>query len=291
MSRRVQGVGPWAWRHAEALHRLKALHPRVRLDAWLRSAQLWTERAPTKKTQITGMCRRCEHPVAASLHNLLHGQNFSPCQCFDDARLHAYARQCFGDANATVLARVQTRATPKRVVRNQRKRRIKDLKRKLHKPETQKPLVWRRWLERLIVLEDLTSAQAQRARHAWHPYAPLASVAKEKQTPRQLRRSALLQSQGAKDDLYIFQNSAIHGQYKVGRSKNVENRRRRLQECHNFEIQVMATFPGQGDLEHKVHALLRAFRVRGPGVEWFQCPMVKICRAIERAASQRRASK
>jgi hypothetical protein len=49
------------------------------------------------------------------------------------------------------------------------------------------------------------------------------------------------------DDLYIMRYVGIlQDVLKIGRSNNVESRRRALEACQNFHIEVLATFPGKG---------------------------------------------
>jgi hypothetical protein len=70
-------------------------------------------------------------------------------------------------------------------------------------------------------------------------------------------------------DLYIFANSLLPGLVKIGRSKDVERRRSELQRSQPFRIVTVASFPGSGHLEAKVHLALHAHLVDGPGREWF----------------------
>ena len=55
-------------------------------------------------------------------------------------------------------------------------------------------------------------------------------------------------------DLYILRNSRIPGEYKVGRSKSIQKRRSELQCSQNYEMLVVASFPGAGVAEGAVHA-------------------------------------
>ena len=70
-------------------------------------------------------------------------------------------------------------------------------------------------------------------------------------------------------DLYIFANTLIPGILKIGRSCDVERRRLSMQQSHPFRLVTVATFPGAGHLEPRVHATLNALLVAGPGREWF----------------------
>jgi hypothetical protein len=71
-------------------------------------------------------------------------------------------------------------------------------------------------------------------------------------------------------DLYIFANTLIPGILKIGRSIDVERRRLSMQQSHPFNLITVATFPGAGHLELRVHAALSALMVDGPGREWFR---------------------
>jgi hypothetical protein len=74
----------------------------------------------------------------------------------------------------------------------------------------------------------------------------------------------------ARQDLYIFANTLIPGVLKIGRSFDVERRRLSMQQSHPFHIITVASFPGAGHLELRVHAALSALTVDGPGREWFR---------------------
>ena len=71
-------------------------------------------------------------------------------------------------------------------------------------------------------------------------------------------------------DLYIFANTLIPGILKIGRSIDVERRRLSMQQSHPFHLITVATSPGAGHLELRVHAALSALLVDGPGREWFR---------------------
>ena len=81
-------------------------------------------------------------------------------------------------------------------------------------------------------------------------------------------------------DLYIFANSLIPGMVKIGRSKDVDRRRGELQRSQPFQIITVATFPGAGHLEAKVHLALHAHLVDGPGREWFSVAVSDAIHAI-----------
>eukprot|EP00969_Alexandrium_andersonii_P159747 7058545-Alexandrium_andersonii.AAC.1 len=57
---------------------------------------------------------------------------------------------------------------------------------------------------------------------------------------------------------------------KIGRAADVEARARQLEAGHNFRMRPLATFPGQGYLEPRVHGMLAHNRASGGrGREWF----------------------
>jgi len=72
------------------------------------------------------------------------------------------------------------------------------------------------------------------------------------------------------DDLYIMQYSFDPTTVKIGRSYDVEKRRRGLESSHNFRVTTIRVFPGLGCWETRIHAKLRNLRcVNGAGIEWF----------------------
>ena len=69
-----------------------------------------------------------------------------------------------------------------------------------------------------------------------------------------------------------MKNSRLPGEYKVGRSKQVDTRAKDLSRSHPFEIIVLVTYHGLGDQETSIHKSLVQFQVKeGPGTEWFRC--------------------
>ena len=85
-------------------------------------------------------------------------------------------------------------------------------------------------------------------------------------------------------------NSRIPGEYKVGRSKGVEQRREDLQNGQNFRMEVVATFPGNGYAEGSVHDRLAHLRVsEGPGREWFRASLSDVLHAVGRAVESERS--
>ena len=72
------------------------------------------------------------------------------------------------------------------------------------------------------------------------------------------------------DDLYIMKYSFDDTAVKIGRSDDVNGRKRHLQAGHNFFMEVVAIFPGKGWFETEVHRNLQDYRSRrGAGREWF----------------------
>ena len=65
---------------------------------------------------------------------------------------------------------------------------------------------------------------------------------------------------------YSFDDTAD----KIGRSDNVKRRKRELEACQNFFVDVVAVFPGKGWFEKEVHRNLQDYRsTSGAGREWF----------------------
>ena len=75
------------------------------------------------------------------------------------------------------------------------------------------------------------------------------------------------------DSLYVMRYSRDPECVKIGRSRNVENRRAALEAGQNFRVEVLVIFPGRGHLESHVHAHLDSCRShQGAGQEWFLVP-------------------
>ena len=73
-----------------------------------------------------------------------------------------------------------------------------------------------------------------------------------------------------RDDLYIMKYSFDNTAVKIGRSDNVKRRKRELEACQNFFVDVVAVFPGKGWFEKEVHRNLQDYRsTSGAGREWF----------------------
>ena len=73
--------------------------------------------------------------------------------------------------------------------------------------------------------------------------------------------------------LYAVQYSNVWDCVKVGRCKDINERLRTLCVGHNFGIKLLASFPGYGHLERRVHERLAAFQsTDGSGTERFNVP-------------------
>ena len=93
----------------------------------------------------------------------------------------------------------------------------------------------------------------------------------------------------AADDLYIMRYvGVLQDVLKVGRSNDPETRRRGLETCHNFRLELLAIFPGKGHLEAAVHLRLGEHRsTRGAGNEWFRIDLQGALRAVAMASFER----
>ena len=86
-------------------------------------------------------------------------------------------------------------------------------------------------------------------------------------------------------DLYVMALStdpsgAVHG-LKVGRSSNIQQRALALSESMPFSISVLATFPGAGHLEKRVHSMLDETRnTAGRGREWFHASLPHVIHTV-----------
>ena len=94
----------------------------------------------------------------------------------------------------------------------------------------------------------------------------------------------------AQDCLYVlryeFDPCGAMG-LKIGRAACVETRIRQLEGSHNFRLVVLATFPGLGYLELRVHSMLSESRAReGRGREWFCAPFDSVLHTIALATQE-----
>ena len=87
------------------------------------------------------------------------------------------------------------------------------------------------------------------------------------------------------EDLYVMAMStdprgAVHG-LKVGRSDNIQQRANTLCDSMPFNISVLATFPGAGHLEKRVHTMLDDTRnTAGRGREWFHVTLPHVIHTV-----------
>ena len=87
------------------------------------------------------------------------------------------------------------------------------------------------------------------------------------------------------EHLYIMALStdptgAVHG-LKVGRSGNIQQRANTLSESMPFNIIILATFPGAGYMEKRVHTMLDYKRnTTGRGREWFHVPLPTVIQMV-----------
>jgi hypothetical protein len=97
----------------------------------------------------------------------------------------------------------------------------------------------------------------------------------------ELARAARKRKGGAADTLYVMQYSFRRDILKVGRSDDPERRRRQLEGGQAFHVEILAMFPGQGELEGQVHEALAAHRNdEGAGREWFAVSATQAIMAI-----------
>ncbi len=68
---------------------------------------------------------------------------------------------------------------------------------------------------------------------------------------------------------------------KIGRSNDPEKRRRGLEACHDFQVEIVALFPGRGHLETLVQEHLAQHRSnRGAGTERFKVSVQRVIDTI-----------
>ena len=83
------------------------------------------------------------------------------------------------------------------------------------------------------------------------------------------------------DHLYLLRYPWGESPIKVGRAKDVDARVRQLERGHNFKLQQLAIFPGQGWIEHRVHTLLSKHKATdGRGQEWFHVSLGEALLAV-----------
>ena len=80
--------------------------------------------------------------------------------------------------------------------------------------------------------------------------------------------------------LYVMENSRIPSELKVGRSRSPFKRALQLARSHNFEMKLVAIYPGVGHLETLVHSMLASDRVPGRSREFFKVSRKRAFSAI-----------
>ena len=76
---------------------------------------------------------------------------------------------------------------------------------------------------------------------------------------------------------------------KIGRSRDVEKRKRSLEASQDFQVVIRRVFHGKGPYEVVLHRALRKFRSkRGPGKEWFRLSSQEAERCISKTLLRRR---
>ncbi len=77
---------------------------------------------------------------------------------------------------------------------------------------------------------------------------------------------------------------------KVGRSGDLQQRANTLGDTMPFTLVVLATFPGAGHVEKRVHTMLDYKRnTEGSGREWFNLPLSTIIQMVGVAMAEREA--
>ena len=92
------------------------------------------------------------------------------------------------------------------------------------------------------------------------------------------------------DDLYAMHYNDQHDYVKIGRSRDVEKRRRDLESGHIF-VTVAAVFHSYGHMESVIHNQLQMFRsTLGAGKEWFNISKDQAIKAIKWAQQHHEGS-
>ncbi len=88
--------------------------------------------------------------------------------------------------------------------------------------------------------------------------------------------------------IYIMSCPCVPGYVKIGRSCNLEQRRRRLSRGYPTPVVLERSWPNAGDLERFAHrALARVRAPGGPRNEWFQVTVEQASDIIEALLEQR----
>ena len=92
--------------------------------------------------------------------------------------------------------------------------------------------------------------------------------------------------------LYLFENTRLPGEYKIGRSADVGARAQALQQSQSFYVRNVASFEGMGHLEGKVRRMLAHCllpREVAPGREWHACSLQTALGTIGQAIDSEKA--
>ena len=88
------------------------------------------------------------------------------------------------------------------------------------------------------------------------------------------------------DQLYLLRYPWENSPIKIGHAKDITTRVHSLESGHNFRLQVLTIFPGQGRLERNLHALLSEHRAaNGRGHEWFNVTLQQALTAVALATA------
>ena len=108
---------------------------------------------------------------------------------------------------------------------------------------------------------------------------------------KEIRRSSIsveIQSLQV-DHLYLMQYDFESATVKIGRSRDVERRRRTLEASQNFKVLVRHIFHGAGYLERQIHKKFRSLRcTSGTGNEWFRINYQEVVATVIRVLLKRR---
>ena len=91
------------------------------------------------------------------------------------------------------------------------------------------------------------------------------------------------------EHLYVMRYDFDDSKVKIGKSHNPEQRRRCIENSHDFLVETLCVFPTKGGLEKRVHGALKDLRSKkGKCKEWFKVPaqdavavVSKLLQAIE----------
>ena len=75
------------------------------------------------------------------------------------------------------------------------------------------------------------------------------------------------------EHLYVMRYDFDDSKVKIGKSHNPEQRRRCIENSHDFLVETLCVFPAKGGLEKRVHGALKDLRSKkGKCKEWFRVP-------------------